>query len=344
MARKQTVIKLFLVVLIAVLIGFMHGIPHLIIPNLLSTQGQQYTPFSLDTKNAQSAFEEMYAYAPQVQAVLRGQVDSFVRTPFFGEIFPSFAYALLARIFGSVPAAFVVADFIFPTLTFLCLFWLIFRGTKKFSLSIFMAVAVVVVWNVAYYLPRPNLTWDFLWDFRSSGFLELSRGFHPQFSFLVLISASTLLHECLISNGRKRIVFAVLAIIAGGLLFYTYAFYWMFWVSTIFMVALYSFLNENKSSFITTFVVILGTVMVGLPYFYNSFLFSQTPEAADFLSKTTIPVKNLFPDFTIKYLLFALIFYFWPRKKNALDVIIFSSLVASALLPLATQVGLGRDL
>ena len=123
------------------------------------------TPLTLNPNSPSFAVYETFFYAPKVT------------NPFHqpGELVPAGLMWLLAKLTGSVVNAFIAADFIFPSVTFLALFLL--------TRSILISLSVLVFYHYLTYFPYlPSVIRLFFHYFQSGSYWPLIRGFHPQIS------------------------------------------------------------------------------------------------------------------------------------------------------------------
>lgn len=342
--------KKLVIILSAFLIGLVFVSPHFIRANLLKDQNIQYSPFAPNSKLVQTAYEEMYGYAPEVQEILRGNIfvrdpytfeNNNIPSPFVGQSFPAIIMAAVSMVTGSVSNAFIVSDFIFPALIWIELFFLIKIATKKFTFSIVVATATVFFLELIYYLPYPNLTTKYLFDPQTKRFLTFMRSFNPQLSFLVLLTAYSAVYLSLKSHSRKILVVAA---VVSGLLFYTYIYYWTTFIFSLFILTLYFLIKKDYLSIKTIVIISISAVLIGGYYFYQTFLFKQTPMYTDLLTRITPYNLRLIPDYFLRYFVIAMVFILWPRKRSLFDWLVFSILISTVFLPVVITTILKQDL
>lgn len=232
--------KIKTILTFSIIIGFTFGVPHLLIPKLMGKQ-RTYTPFAVSGVSSLT-YDKTYLYAAQVNyTAIRWKpaydTDTFEYKdiPSMFPTIPHFAMAGLARILGGIDRAFIASDFLFPSLAFILLYLLIFDLTKDFYLSITGAIFVLVI----PFGPRNFIgsAIEILTKGHTSQIqpLEYSRYLHPQFSFTLLVAGWLFLWR---TWAHSRLRDAVVAGLLGGLLFYTYLYYWVPWVGacTIFLI------------------------------------------------------------------------------------------------------------
>ena len=129
------------VILTALTVGFISSFYHWAIPNLW--QIGNYSPLVLNEQAPSFAVDETFFYAPKA---------AFPQASLI-ELFSSETMALLVKISGSIPQAFILADLIFPALTFFVLYWLLNFWLKNYNQSVFTAVAILIFYHYFTYFP-----------------------------------------------------------------------------------------------------------------------------------------------------------------------------------------------
>lgn len=295
-----------------------YGLPHIIMSAKL---GKNYTPFSL-SPNSPIASDETYGYAGSVNHIFKGNFllkEAYVKeyanhpTPLIADNLPSVIYALLAKLTGSLERSFITADFIFPPIIFLMLY--IF--TRKFINNSYFAFSVsfltVIARDFISVIPYPLATFRYLTfaDYQNS-LLYLSRGPHPQFSFIIFLASMWSLVN-LTGETKKRNI--ILTGVLFGLLFYTYMFYYSYF-SLLFVTMIIFYLAKRNFDVVKK-VVLSGLVagVVASYYFYNVIKFYSLPIAQDFIEKMSLPY--LYLNLTLlRYVAILIFFYLSTRKKD----------------------------
>ncbi|MEK6757843.1 MAG: hypothetical protein AABX88_01825 [Nanoarchaeota archaeon] len=175
-------ISKFFVLIIAAIIALTTSLPHLY--GFLK-YGRQYTPFNL-YENNQYQRDELYAYAAQVQQVLKGHFvgDAYIwehrnsPSPFLSEFISILPIAVLTLLLGSVAFAFIASDIIFPAILFL-LIYLFLKSDYSKMLSLSAAGAVVLLPFFSTLIPFVYKG-GYLWTGPSHDPLFITRTPHPQ--------------------------------------------------------------------------------------------------------------------------------------------------------------------
>lgn len=331
---------------ISLLIGLIFILPHFLIPSFLKSF-KKYNPLILNPLKGQIAFEETYTYLPATQEVLEGRFprDSYIFeykdmfSPFIGETFSSLVMATLTKIFSSITLAFTIADFLFPLLIFLVLYFLMLDITKDKLLSIVVGATILFVPEFFAAIPYPKALWKYFFNFRANQFLFFSRNFHPQLSFLIWFIALYFLYKALRSD-KKRFVF--LAGLFLGLLFYTYLFYWTFtWFSFVILFIFLWLINDFKLFRKMFFIGLLG-LMIGSFYLFNLYMFRQSSLAVEFFEKMSYPIQTKLFLISLRYIVLAVITGGFLRREKGF--LFWFLLLSGSLLPALAQLVLKKNL
>jgi len=208
---------------LCLVVGLLHGLPHILIPLHLRAD-ERYTPFAVNGVSALT-FDESYIYAAQTnytatrwKPAYDTDVFEYRDIPAVFPYVPFYALAALARVTGGTAQAFILCDFILPPLAFLLAWSLITGSTRSRSLGAVGALATILV----SFGPRNFVTLGKA----AIQPLEYSRLLHPELSFTLFLLALWLLWLAL---HRPSPALLVASGVAGGLLFYAYAYYWPAW-------------------------------------------------------------------------------------------------------------------
>ncbi|MFY9493277.1 MAG: hypothetical protein WAP55_02275 [Minisyncoccia bacterium] len=131
-------------------------------------------------------------------------------------------------------------------------------------------------------------------------------------------------------------IYAVLAGVASGFLFYTYFHYWVYVTLVIGMLFLYSVYdrNNNRERFFNFILLGISLILVTLPYAFNYFQTSQLADYKDFVYRYGVAEGRslgIFTQFRWRYpvyIVLAVISYFLYRKREKDKMILF--LICSA--------------
>ena len=359
----------WLAIILAVAIGLIVGLPHILIPKIISPAKYDPLQFNSDSGGSSITMEEVYTYVPEIKETLEGKfwvTDTQVAeyngqpTPFVGETGLAWVMAGLAKITGSIQNAFIVADFIFPAVTFLLVYAIVWLFTRSQVVSA-AAGTVLVVWpELLVLFPYPNALISAVKSaFDPRDFLFISRNFHPQLSLPGYLFA----FYCLLRPGlglpRPGLLRLIISGLVIGFLFYTYIFNWTaFGLGfVIFLAAICTLtvlkrsdLAAARSDLMRLLVIIIVAGLIALPYFLQVSHFRQSGLVVDFFTKLSLPKRGFF-DLVARQWIFVVIFLLlqkvspFGRKVRPLQTLLFVSFwIAPLLLPDLMQNILGRDL
>lgn len=183
--------KKLYVFLIALIVGLMHILPHVLL-KLQTDSSRVYYPFS---------FAETL-YAAQVKEAVEGHLT--VGDPQFWEhkytfpsvfpIIPVWVLTLVSVIFGSVARGFLVGDFLFPACLFLVLTGFTYSILKNKWPAIFISLSTLTLYQLATKFP-PLSSDGWLKFIRQLILLDVTQPLpfyrtpNPQISFIFLVSA-----------------------------------------------------------------------------------------------------------------------------------------------------------
>lgn len=186
--------------------------------------GDRFTPFSVAYPISALTYDETSAYVPCArrffeQSSLKSELDVFELRDLEGA-FP-IAHCIIigsmARIFGNLEMAWVVAHGIFPAMI-----WLLFFGCAR-QLQLPIATAFLLA-TAASLIPFGPRNFFLLGQNALIQPLELTRIAAPGLSFLFLLLAIMGVAQAVLS---RRIVTGIIAGVLVGINFYTYYFCWM---------------------------------------------------------------------------------------------------------------------
>lgn len=330
-----------------ILVSLIYGLPHII---LFAKLGNDYQPLVIN-KESPIARDETYAYAPQVKHILEGNIsvgEVYVReyqnlpTPFFGETLPSWLMAVLASITGSIPSAFIVADFIFPPIIFLLLLAIARIFIKNFFFAASIAFLTVIARDFITVIPYPHSIYQYLTvaEHRNQ-FLYFSRAFHPQVTFVVFAVAFITLFNLLKSpeSIKMRFIHGV----TFGLLFYSYVFYWTYFIVFFATVVVLNFLKRDVICIKALSGSAVIAFFISIPYFVNMYNFYQLDIASDFVAKSSLAYLDL-PPTLFRYLIIILAFWMITRLKGEKFFFLTIFLISGLAIPVISKIVIGKDL
>lgn len=315
-----------LVVLVAM--GLIFGLPHLLIPRLLGPD-QQYTPFAVAGVSALT-YDKTVTYAALTNyTALRNappyDTDVFEnrQVPTATSTVPYFGLAALDDAVGGLDRAFIFCDFVLPPIACFLLYMLLLGFTGNRAVALVGAVVTMLV----PFGPRNLLDVPLALARGSTAAiiqpLEYSRSLHPEVSFTLLLAAWL----CLWRTFRGgRWVSAILAGVCGGLLFYTYFYYWPVWIGAcaLLLVATY----RQRQARLNMWLANLATWVVGIP-FWVTYLTGRNSTTFGALIERHVSERGHVPPpekllYTGIYsAIFSLMAYAFYKSRGATDVLVF---------------------
>lgn len=247
--------------------------------------------------------------------------DQMPLTPSTAEMF----YAIPSLLLGiSLLDITVASRFILPVILFLLVYYLIFRLTINSNLisNKFNAIAGAILVTLGYDLVDYRSLWLYLTDQAPIGgkFLIWARLVNPIFGAIFLFSFLICLWLIIQKSSRRKslIFFASLFL---ALMIASYFFSWGVAVSVLAALILLYLFKKEYQTVKDFFWVILYTLIISLPYWYMSFLASQSPSYKEAVLKNGL-FNTHYPLFN-RLILAVLLFYlilFAPWLINKLKL------------------------
>ena len=312
--------------IIVIIIAFTTALPH--IYGFL-TYGKFYSPLGVK-ENLQFVRDETFAYAAEVEQVLRGQWggDSYLweyknmPNPFLGEIASILPIAAISKITGSVPLAFFLSDLMFPSILFLIIFIFLNKNGFKNIFSLSASLAVVITPFLSSLLPFIYKNETFLTGPLNQP-LFITRTPHPQVSLIYLFLALFLTVEIL-KKPTKKILCLWLVILGFSLYSSPFVASSIVLGTLIISPLILKKLNSRKI-ILSAFIILL----LSLPYLINTFQLQYIFKNNDFLFRVTSPMKLLFPN-QLRYVFFAIILF--VARRDNLSKVILAYVVSASLI------------
>lgn len=330
--------KNFGLALIILVLSFTTVLPHLY---GLVSYGSEYLSLGV-RQNMQYTRDETYAYAAEVQQILRGEWrgDSYLweyrksPSPFLGEIASIMPIIAISKFVGSVSFGFIITDFIFPLVLFIVIFLFLTRFGFKKIFAISTSLAVVITPFLSSLIPFIHKNGSFLTG-PSNDPLFITRTPHPQISLIFLFLALFFTVEVLTNPTRKIVCAWLLAI---GISLYSSPFV----ASSIALGTLLLsplILPRLKTK---TFVLSMITIFIlSLPYLINALNLQAAFKNNEFLLRASSSVDFVFPN-QLRYILFAIILFF--LRRDTISKVILAYVVGASLMADGHQLLLGRNI
>jgi hypothetical protein len=246
------------------------GLPHLLIPYLLGPD-RPYTPFAISGVSSVT-YDETATYA-----ALANYTALRLTPPYDTDLWetrdipvpvttvPFFALAALDWLSGGLDHAFIVCDFVLPPIAALVLYVLLLEVSSSRRVALIGSLATILIsFGPRNFLGVPVL----LLEGRADAILqplEFSRILHPEVSFTLLAAALLLFWRTIRRGSRKA---AILAGLNGGLLFYTYVYYFPVWLGAC-ALSLLAWRWLSRPAWQAVLLMNVSTWVVSLPFWLS---------------------------------------------------------------------------
>lgn len=340
--------ELALVILMMGIVGFIHGLPHLLAPHFQD-------PSTIYT--AAGCAEEWWVYVPAVREVYDGRLLAgdlhlyeYKEKPFpIG--FSGFSTTLLglvSRLLGSVERAFILADFVLPSLIFLSLVLFIAPMTNSYSTAMMGGLIVLLIsqpliqmeqwlvrsWRAGDIFNISNL----LHLVFRPGCLHYARTPNPQFPFLLLITTSLLLLTALRLHNRIALLLAGLSF---GLTFYTDLWTWTSIAAGVGLL-LATLLVARRSEWRWVLVFLISGFVLSVFYWVQLVQFKMLPSSTEVLLRAGLEVGRAAEKFSLGYAaLWTLFVLFYGKRDWAFYLLTF--IMLGAIVAANTQLIVGQS-
>ena len=242
-----------------VLLSLLCSLPHWV---AIWRNHGDYTAFAVSPSVSALTFDETHAYAPPARRfMLTGNVspetDNFEHRNFSAAIplIPPIILGSIGKLFGSLGAALIVADCLFPPALFLLLYFIGGAAVQQRDLRLLLAwSSVLISFGVlnTFWMGEDALVTP----------LEITRTPQPEISFLILMLSVVLLARAIREQSAWQST--VVAGIASGAVVYCYYFYALSWGITLGLLLLLGLFWKSRpiwSRAVLTIAVMLGVVV-----------------------------------------------------------------------------------
>lgn len=281
---------------LALLVSGIYGSHHIFIPRILRAQGETYRPLTFSA-HADASVYGLRANAVYTGQWLAGDISLPERSANPSPLPPlnSFIMGTLGRIVGSLERAFILSDFLFPSVIFIMLYLLAFEVTRARALAIFFAAFFIFIPTAI--LPFPPLSRSYLETFLARimpdpfEVLYFVRFDYPKITFLFFTPA---LYGALRAITRQERWSVWLAGVSFGLMFYTYLYDWVYFFIGISLAgAMLVFSGRYRECVRLVKILGIGLIM-SAPYWYNLLLLRQLPHYDDLTARIGVETGRFF--------------------------------------------------
>lgn len=330
------------ILLFALLISFIFGLPHILLGAYNIYHHSAYTPFSFNGVGG-GITDETQTYAPLINDVKNGRLitsDAFVyeyrNGPFIHPPLPITMLGLLSRLLGSNAYVFILSDFLFPPLAFIALFVLLYLLTNNRLLSI-AGGFFTIIGN--HFVTSPQFLLKTLVNY-GKGYSPLlfSRTPQPQLTIIFLILAIIFVYLTITKDDLR---YSLIGGLFSGILFYVDPFYLSFFASGAFLLLIYETFIRNKNAVKRLLLHSCIATVISIPFWINFFALRNTIGFKDFLLRQGLK-SNGMPDIKVTLVFVAIIAaYFYLYQKKDLEFYFINSFILGNLLLANSQVVTG---
>jgi len=288
---------------LAILVALTYGSHHFFISSNLQAKGLDYYPVAINAP-ANDDFDEATVYATRAHAIELGQFSvsdvnllEYKDHPSTFPVIPPLIMGILAKLLGSLNAAVIFADFLFPALIFIFLYFLFFELTGRKLLSLISATLFIFAPKIALYLPPISsyalgqFVDDLLIPTTLTDRLYFSKFEPPQLTYIFFIPT---LYLILRAIKRKETYTTILAGIFFGLLFYTYFHDWTYVIVSLSFIFFLFLLQKNFSQMKRIASIASIGFVVSTFFWINFFDVSSLAHYEDIVSRMGKALTNSF--------------------------------------------------
>lgn len=338
--------------ILSLLVGFIYVSHHFFISNFIDAEMGTYYPIMLHSAYS----DEVKSYGGRANAaylgdLVVGDIHTFENkdTPAWLPILNPLILGSVSNLTGSLKNAIILSDFLFPATIFLILYLLLFEITSRKYASVLFASLFIFAPKLGMYIPPvTQLNFKYLMNsfapFLDNGApLYFSFFEEPKITFLFYIVAFYLVVRALKYGGFKNMVFAG---VSFGLLFYTYLYDWMSFLSALGFLFLFFLLKKQYARVKQIFLIVIIGFGVSVFYWINFLQVHALPQYYDIIMRHSIEFSHRFRFSTVwkSYLrdvalALGLLFVFW--KRSAMLVMYLSAFLFSYFIVVNMQVVTG---
>lgn len=310
--------------ILSLLIGLVFSFYHWAIPNIWKVDN--YSPLVLNKQSPSFAVDETIAYATKVQEILNGHIamsDLSIweyknyPSPLRGEIVPALIMASLSKLGGNVANGFIIADFVWPALTFFILtVFFLSMSKKKFFAPIIALIIMFFSHYLTYFPYLPSVIRLMYQALFRGTYSPLVRSFHPQISFSFLILTLLICWEMIKETGKKIYphYWWILGILLS-LLIYIYFFLWTFALTFCLIIIIWAGITKKTKLSKQLIKSLLLALILGSPFFLNILKFYDLALSESFIKNITLK-SSIEIKWVSLMIVLALMAKFWLKDKK----------------------------
>lgn len=284
----------------AILIGFIYGSHHFLVPHFLDSDTESYYPLTFDS----AYHDEVISYGARANAFYQkdfivGDIRLFEYKdgPSWMPLLNPAIMGGIGHLFGSLKNGFIASDFVFPPLIFIVVYFLLYEITRRRAPSLLFASMFVFSPMFGMLIPpvtalNLNLLKEALLPFLDNETpLPFSFFEEPKITFLFYALAAYFLIRAL---KRGEYITTIIAGVAFGLLFYTYLYDWASFSVTLGLMFVFFLLEQEYSKAKQVFAVGCIGLLTSSFFWFNFWQANALYEYGDI-------VARIAPEFSHKF-------------------------------------------
>lgn len=272
--------------ILSCLVGLIYGSHHFFIPHFL--HGQNYYPVTSEANRDEGMFNGPRANAVYSGKFLTGDIDlaEHGSDPSLLPVLNPLILGFAGRLLGSLKAAFILSDFLFPPLIFLAIYFLAFELIES-------QVWAVLFGFVFIFTPKLGIfpSSDSLAFFTKFDQLYFSRIEYPKITFLFFALACYFLLRAL---KRENFYSAIAGGIFFGTMFYTYLYDWAYFIVGLGICALFFFFERDWKRLKIIFIILITGLFISFYYWLNFISLHALPQYHDIFLRVGTAISNQF--------------------------------------------------
>lgn len=321
--------KYFFVIIVGIVIGSIYYMPNILIPFLLKQDGiTEYHPLNIEAP----ILDEVGSYGVKIREIMDGNWrdgDPYIyeyknRYGIWGNYYLSLFIGILLKYLGAdnPTPLYTIGDFLFPMVSFVLVFYLLYQITSHLSWSLLGGTVVVVfpnvksAFNALITTLHSHFSADTLFNIGNAAFNEnLTRILVPAaalpFLFIFFITFFKLLEK----QTWQRIVFFAATL---GFLFYTYSYHLIFALFVVATSCAILFLGKKWKELLYLIGAIFAAIFIGVFGIHSLYAVMVDPDYTLLRGRLGLVItRNL--DFSVDNIIFfavvGLIFVIALQKK-----------------------------
>lgn len=344
-----------LVFAVAILIGFIYGSHHFLVPRFLDSDTESYYPITFDS----AYHDETISYSARANAFYQGdfvvgdiRLFEYKDGPSWMPLLNPAIMGGLGHLFGSLENGFIASDFIFPSLIFISVYFLLYEITRRRAPALLFASLFIFSPMFGMLIPpvtalNLKLLKETLLPFLDNDMpLPFSFFEEPKITFLFYVLAAYFLLRAL---KRGEGVTTVIAGVAFGALFYAYLYDWASFSVALGLMFSFFLLGKDYAKAQQVFIIGCIGLLVSSFYWFNVWQVNAVYEYDDIVARIGPEISHRLRFFSVwkSYLRdIVLVFFLWflSHEKGRVLLVYLAGFLLSYFIIVNAQVITGFNL